>query len=85
MVVYAADRSEERAPTRRNAAGRCISTSRRGCWSEDEASRAWAAAGCSGLSAETGDDGQVGRGNRVNGLITPNGPMSLEASTDSDS
>jgi S-adenosylmethionine synthetase len=33
----------------------------------------------SGLSAEMGDDGQVGRGNRVNGLITPNRPMSLEA------
>ena len=26
-----------------------------------------------------GDDGQVGRGNRVNGLITPGRPMSLEA------
>ncbi|HYL25641.1 MAG TPA: methionine adenosyltransferase, partial [Burkholderiales bacterium] len=33
----------------------------------------------SGLSAEGGDDGQVGRGNRVNGLITPYRPMSLEA------
>jgi S-adenosylmethionine synthetase len=32
-----------------------------------------------GLSAEAGDDGQVGRGNRANGLITPNRPMSLEA------
>ncbi len=32
-----------------------------------------------GLSAEHGDDGQVGRGNRVNGLITPCRPMSLEA------
>lgn len=32
-----------------------------------------------GLSAEMGDDGQVGRGNRVNGLITPYRPMSLEA------
>jgi S-adenosylmethionine synthetase len=32
-----------------------------------------------GLSAEMGDDGQVGRGNRVNGLITPFRPMSLEA------
>lgn len=32
-----------------------------------------------GLSAEAGDDGQVGRGNRVNGLITPYRPMSLEA------
>lgn len=32
-----------------------------------------------GLSAESGDDGQVGRGNRMNGLITPYRPMSLEA------
>lgn len=33
-----------------------------------------------GTSCESGDDGQVGRGNRVNGLITPCRPMSLEAS-----
>ncbi|MDN5358259.1 MAG: S-adenosylmethionine synthetase [Candidatus Diapherotrites archaeon] len=32
-----------------------------------------------GLSAEAGDDGSVGRGNRVNGLITPARGMSLEA------
>lgn len=32
-----------------------------------------------GTSAESGDDGQVGRGNRSNGLITPYRPMSLEA------
>jgi len=32
-----------------------------------------------GLSAEQGDDGQVGRGNRVSGLITPCREMSLEA------
>jgi len=32
-----------------------------------------------GTSAEMGDDGAVGRGNRSNGLITPNRPMSLEA------
>ncbi len=32
-----------------------------------------------GTSAEGGDDGQVGRGNRVNGLITPYRPMILEA------
>jgi len=32
-----------------------------------------------GLSWENGDDGSVGRGNRVNGLITPYRPMSLEA------
>jgi len=34
---------------------------------------------CTGLSAEQGDDGQVGRGNRVCGLITPCREMSLEA------
>jgi len=33
----------------------------------------------SGTSAEMGDDGSVGRGNRVNGLITPFRGMSLEA------
>ena len=32
-----------------------------------------------GTSAEAGDDGQVGRGNRANGLITPYRPMMLEA------
>lgn len=32
-----------------------------------------------GTSAEAGDDGNTGRGNRVNGLITPNRYMSLEA------
>ena len=32
-----------------------------------------------GTSAEAGDDGSPGRGNRVNGLITPCRPMSLEA------
>ena len=38
-----------------------------------------------GLSAEAGDDGQVGRGNRVNGLITPYRPMSLEAAAGKNS
>ncbi len=32
-----------------------------------------------GTSAEAGDDGSVGRGNRTNGIITPCRPMSLEA------
>ncbi len=32
-----------------------------------------------GTSAEQGDDGMTGRGNRVNGLITPMRPMSMEA------
>lgn len=32
-----------------------------------------------GTSAESGDDGNTGRGNRVNGLITPCRPMSMEA------
>jgi S-adenosylmethionine synthetase len=32
-----------------------------------------------GISAEAGDDGEVGRGNRINGLITPFRPMTMEA------
>src|SRR5678816_4896815 len=32
-----------------------------------------------GSSAEAGDDGEVGRGNRVSGLITPYRPMTMEA------
>jgi S-adenosylmethionine synthetase len=32
-----------------------------------------------GSSVECGDDGQVGRGNRYNGLITPCRPMTIEA------
>ena len=32
-----------------------------------------------GTSAEHGDDGMTGRGNRANGLITPMRPMSMEA------
>jgi len=32
-----------------------------------------------GTSAEAGDDGEAGRGNRINGLITPGRPMTLEA------
>ncbi|MCL4330426.1 MAG: methionine adenosyltransferase [Candidatus Thermoplasmatota archaeon] len=32
-----------------------------------------------GLSMENGDDGSVGRGNRVNGIITPFKAMSMEA------
>jgi len=34
-----------------------------------------------GTSAEMGDDGSVGRGNRTNGLITPFRPMSMEAAS----
>lgn len=34
-----------------------------------------------GTSAEMGDDGAVGRGNRTNGLITPHRSMSLEAAS----
>jgi S-adenosylmethionine synthetase len=35
----------------------------------------------SGLSCEAGDDGEVGRGNRVNGIITPFRTMTLEAAS----
>lgn len=34
-----------------------------------------------GTSAESGDDGQAGRGNRVTGLITPYRPMVLESAS----
>ena len=34
-----------------------------------------------GTSAEMGDDGSVGRGNRANGLITPYRSMSIEAAS----
>ena len=34
-----------------------------------------------GTSAEMGDDGSVGRGNRVNGLIMPHRSMSMEAAS----
>lgn len=33
----------------------------------------------SGTSAEAGDDGEAGRGNRANGLITPMRPMTMES------
>ena len=33
----------------------------------------------SGTSAESGDDGEAGRGNRTNGLITPYRPMTMES------
>ena len=32
-----------------------------------------------GTSAESGDDGEAGRGNRVGGLITPFRPMTMES------
>lgn len=32
-----------------------------------------------GTSAEAGDDGEAGRGNRINGLITPCRPMTIES------
>jgi S-adenosylmethionine synthetase len=32
-----------------------------------------------GTSAEAGDDGEAGRGNRVNGLIAPHRPMTMES------
>ncbi|MCX6128060.1 MAG: S-adenosylmethionine synthase, partial [Proteobacteria bacterium] len=39
----------------------------------------------SGTSAEAGDDGETGRGNRTNGLITPYRPMSIEAAAGKNS
>lgn len=44
---------------------------------DDDAGRAYLTV--TGTSAESGDDGQVGRGNRLGGLITPCRAMTLEA------
>ncbi|MEM2094314.1 MAG: methionine adenosyltransferase, partial [Candidatus Bathyarchaeia archaeon] len=46
---------------------------------EDDISRKVVYLTLTGTSAEGGDDGNTGRGNRVHGLITPCRPMSLEA------
>lgn len=45
----------------------------------DDPTRAQRYLTVTGTSLEAGDDGQVGRGNRLSGLITPCRPMSLEA------
>jgi S-adenosylmethionine synthetase len=45
----------------------------------DEPSRGSIFRTVTGTSAEAGDDGEVGRGNRVGGLITPGRPMTMEA------
>ncbi|MBL8923445.1 MAG: methionine adenosyltransferase [Myxococcaceae bacterium] len=45
----------------------------------DDPARAQRYLTVTGTSLEAGDDGQVGRGNRLSGLITPCRPMSLEA------
>jgi S-adenosylmethionine synthetase len=45
----------------------------------DDAARGSLYLTVTGTSAEAGDDGEVGRGNRANGLITPGRPMTLEA------
>jgi S-adenosylmethionine synthetase len=45
----------------------------------DDLARASVYLTVTGTSAEAGDDGEVGRGNRANGLITPCRPMSMEA------
>jgi S-adenosylmethionine synthetase len=45
----------------------------------DEPSRQSVYLTVTGTSAEAGDDGEAGRGNRVNGLITPYRPMTMES------
>jgi len=47
----------------------------------DDCQRGYVYLTVTGTSAEMGDDGSVGRGNRCNGLITPNRPMSMEATS----
>lgn len=45
----------------------------------DDLSRGLAYLTVTGTSAEAGDDGETGRGNRTSGLITPYRPMTIEA------
>lgn len=47
--------------------------------SADDISRSSLYLTVTGTSAEAGDDGEVGRGNRVNGMITPYRPMNMKA------
>ena len=65
-------RSTRRAPSRTRTVDVAVNTA-------DDDTRDGIYLTVTGLSAEAGDDGQVGRGNRVNGLITPYRPMTLEA------
>lgn len=64
------------AEAARRALGREVAVEAN-CADEPDAGRIYLTV--TGTSAEAGDDGQVGRGNRANGLITPYRPMSLEA------
>ena len=45
----------------------------------DDPSRSSVFLTVTGTSAEAGDDGEAGRGNRANGLITPYRPMTMES------
>jgi S-adenosylmethionine synthetase len=79
MADYLAEKARIEAIAREEAAHCGFDVRRVGVNAADRPEESVIYLTVTGTSAEAGDDGQVGRGNRVNGLITPCRPMSLEA------
>jgi S-adenosylmethionine synthetase len=79
MEDYLTEKSRIEAIVRDEAARFALEVSRISVNAADRPEESAIYLSVTGTSAESGDDGQVGRGNRVNGLITPGRPMSLEA------
>jgi S-adenosylmethionine synthetase len=79
MDDYLAERARIEAIAREEAASCALDVRRISVNAADRPAESAVYLTVTGTSAESGDDGQVGRGNRVNGLITAGRPMSLEA------
>ncbi|WP_276274009.1 methionine adenosyltransferase [Haloarcula litorea] len=79
LAAYRAVVGEIEALAKRHAAGRIEGSVSVRVNAADDPETGSVYLTTTGLSAESGDDGAVGRGNRANGLITPGRPMSLEA------
>lgn len=79
MDAYLAERQAVESEVRALASGHRFEAFDMAVNSADDVASGSVYLTVTGTSAESGDDGQVGRGNRMNGLITPHRPMSLEA------
>ena len=79
LDVYLAETAEIRRQVERLATGAGFTDASVRVNAADVAAAGSVYLTVTGTSAEAGDDGEVGRGNRINGLITPYRPMSLEA------
>jgi len=79
MDAYLAEKNAIEDEARALAAGHGFAEPRIAVNTADDVAAGSVYLTVTGTSAESGDDGQVGRGNRMNGLITPHRPMSLEA------